>query len=401
MTQQQFQQRYTYNPTTDKLGEGGFGSVFKGYDTYLDRTVAIKIAKVNPEYETIRLRKEVDMVAKLPAHPNIAYYEECYTFTQMDGEYDFGIMQCYEEGNLLQLMRRGNGGNDDRRDGARPVSTITTEQKQKILTQILNGLSFLHQHGIIHRDLKPQNILLVNRNGEYIPKITDFGISKQLDINKSSVFSNSLAGAGTLAYASPEQLGGRHIRKNTDLWSFGVIAYQLFTGEQPFTSAGHGGTQSGLTELFRQINSGVLPDKINEIEGTWQRVIRACLVADAGKRVKSCGEVGEILAGGRHCRDAARHVSTEGTTDKTKIELPNDDKTIVAPATVAQSDDTIVAKRPIITLQPETTIDPRHAFHQQKPKLPQGNIVSNNKGCFIGLFVILSFLVFILWLLTN
>ena len=96
MTQQEFQTRYTYSPATDKLGEGGFGSVFKAYDTHRDRWVAVKVAKVNPDMENFRLRKEVEMVSKLPSHPNIAYYEDCYTFPQMDGEYDFGILQYYE-----------------------------------------------------------------------------------------------------------------------------------------------------------------------------------------------------------------------------------------------------------------------------------------------------------------
>jgi len=283
MTPQEFQQRYTYNPTTDKLGEGGFGSVFKAYDNYRDRWVALKISKVNPQYESIRLRKEVEMVAKLPEHPNIAYYEECYTFPQMDGEYDFGILQYYEEGNLLQLMKRDE---------------LTTDKKYAILRQILSGIDFLHKNGIIHRDMKPQNILIANRRGEYVPKITDFGISKKLDINKSSIFSNSIAGAGTLAYASPEQLGDRTIRKNADLWSFGVIAFQLLTGKLPFTTGDHANTsEAGRHELFKQINSGVLPLAINQIAEPWQKVIKQCLIPDSNLRIQTTNDCFSILDG--------------------------------------------------------------------------------------------------------
>ena len=310
MTLQQFQQRYTYNPSTDFLGGGGFGSVFKAYDTYLDRYVAIKIAKVNPEFESLRLRKEVDMVQNLPDHPNIANYDTCYTFVQMDGEYDFGIMQCYEEGNLLQLLNK---------------NVLTFAQKQSILTQMLDGLSFLHNNGIIHRDLKPQNVLIVNRKGEYIPKITDFGISKQLDMNQSSVVNNS-HNAGTWAYASPEQLSTKQIRKNTDLWSFGVIAYQVFTGAQPFTTGGHSNTNSGLVELFRQINSGVLPDAIGGVAEPWQGIIRRCLVADAGKRVRSCEEVMGVLRGEASFRGTDDETKKDPDSDKTRKE-PNDDET--------------------------------------------------------------------------
>jgi len=310
MTLQEFQERYSYDLSADKLGEGGFGSVFKAYDNHRDRWVALKISKVKPEFESTRLRKEVELVSKLPTHPNIAYYEACYTFRQMDGEYDFGILQFYEEGNLGQLLR------EDGRDASHCVST---EQKAGILRQILEGVDFLHAQGIIHRDLKPQNILIVRRqNGEYIPKITDFGISKQLDINKSSVFSNSLPGAGTFAYSSPEQLGGREIRKNTDLWSFGVIAFQTFTGELPFTTGEHTPTsESGRLELFRQIVSGKLPKAIDTVPEPWQALIRACIETDAAKRVKNVQEVKAILAG--QGREGARKAPPEADGE-TRIE---------------------------------------------------------------------------------
>jgi len=285
MNLQEFQKRYTYDLNADKLGEGGFGSVFKAYDTHRDRWVALKISKINPQYESTRLRKEVEMVAKLPSHPNIAYYEECYTFRQMDGEYDFGVLQYYEEGNLSQLL-----------NGRDAMNRVSTEQKTAILTQILEGIDFLHQNGVIHRDLKPQNILIVKRSSGFIPKITDFGISKQLDTNKSSVFSNSLAGAGTLAYASPEQLGEREIRKNTDLWSFGIIAWQMFTGNLPFTTGEHASTsEAGRIELFRQINLGKLPQEIYMIPEPWRTLIRSCLTTDPSVRIKSAQEAKQIL----------------------------------------------------------------------------------------------------------
>jgi len=299
MTREEFQKRFTYNPDTDRLGEGGFGEVFKTYDTVRDRWVAIKVSKVKPELESVRLRKEVEMVNHLPEHPNVAFYEACYTFREMSGEYDFGILQYYNEGNLNHLLNN---------------NSLSLLQKQSLLSQILDGLEFLHEHGIIHRDLKPQNILIVKRqNGEYVPKITDFGISKQLDINNSSFFSNSLAGAGTLAYASPEQLRGSEIRKNADLWSFGVIAFQVFTGQLPFTTGEHSSTsEAGRTELFRQINSGELPSEINGVPEPWQMLIRKCLVTDPAQRIKNEQEAKDILTGKKN------HI----IDDETQIEPP-------------------------------------------------------------------------------
>jgi len=284
MTQQEFQQRYTYNPDTDRLGKGGLDEVFRAYDTVRDSIVAIKVSKVKPELDSICLRKEEEMVNCLPEHPNIAFYEACYTFHEMSGEYDFGIMPYYEEGNLRQLLKN---------------KTLTLSQKQSLLSQILDGLEFLHAQGIIHRDLKPQNILIVQQqNSEYIPKITDFGISKKPDINSGTVFGNSLAEAGALAYASPEQQSEREIRKNTDLWSFGVIASQTLTGKLPFTTDEHiSASEAEHAELFRQINSGKLPEEIDTIPEPWQTVIRKCLIVDPAQRIKNTQEAKDILAG--------------------------------------------------------------------------------------------------------
>lgn len=213
----------------------------------------------------------MDIICKLPLHPNIAYYEECYTFSTFAGEYDFAVLQYYEEGNLQQLLTD---------------KQLSFKQKDNILRQILEGVAFLHSQGIIHRDLKPQNILIANRNGEYIPKITDFGISKKLDTNKSSIYTNSLAGAGTLSYASPEQLMGNTIRKNTDLWSFGVIACWLFTGKLPFNTGNQTVTsESGRIELFKQITSGDISAVIKQLPSTWQKLVKQCIIVDSSRRI--------------------------------------------------------------------------------------------------------------------
>ena len=311
MTQKEFQQRYTIE---ERLGEGGFGEVFKVYDMVRDRLVALKVSKVKPELESVRLRREVEMINRLPEHPNIAYYEVCYTINDMLGEYDYGILQYYEEGNLLQLLGRD------------VVSYVSDEQKTSILKQILTGLEFLHEQGIIHRDLKPQNILMVRRkNGEYVPKITDFGISKTFDANNSSVFTNSLAGAGTLAFSSPEQLAAREIRKNADLWSFGVIAFRVLTGELPFTTGGHVATsEAGRLELFNQINSGRLPKSIRQIAEPWQTLIRRCLIADPAKRIKNVQEAKAILAVsdvGKNMDEASNERVTRNRDEEKNVEI--------------------------------------------------------------------------------
>lgn len=283
ITQEEFQQRYRYETASDRLGEGGFGEVFKAYDTFLDRWVAIKVSKIKADFPELRLKNEVELVNKLPAHPNIARYEECYTFNSLAGEYDFGILQYYELGNFLQLMQK---------------QTLELSQKYYLLSSLLEGIRFIHSQNIIHRDIKPQNILIVKRGNNFIPKITDFGISKKLTSTKNTQYSNSLIGAGTIAYSSPEQLADKTIRKNTDLWSFGVIAFHLFIGDLPFNSGEHStSSELGRQEILKQINLGKLPQTLDSIPVPWKSVIEKCLIPDPSLRIKDAEDCILLLSG--------------------------------------------------------------------------------------------------------
>jgi serine/threonine protein kinase len=328
MTWEEFKKRYDYDTKKDKLGKGGFGDVYRAHDNDRGRWMALKVAIV--EHENLRLAKEVELVASLPLHRNIAIYEECYTFEQYDKECDYGVLQYYEEGNLKQLL--------DKRQ--MPHSQIAS-----ILTEILEGIAFLHRQKIIHRDLKPQNILIAKYpDGSYVPKITDFGISKHVE-GDESFFTNTLQG-GTLSYASPEQLKASTIRWNADLWSFGVIAYQAFTGELPFTAGGHdSASEAGRQELFRQITGGKLPDDINKAPEPWQGLIRKCLVVDAEKRIKSAAECLAMLGGldGAKALDAETSIgapdkerapqSAQGVPDlETYIDAPTPPRPVGPPA---------------------------------------------------------------------
>ncbi len=285
MTQQEFFNRYTYNVRTDKIGGGSFGTVYKAYDNVLDRTVAIKVSEVKIlGGKEFSLLDEFDAIKDLPLHPNIANYEALYNFDQANGIFDYAVLQYYPDGNLKDLIKK---------------SDLSQEEKEVAALQVLAGLEFLHNHRVVHRDMKPSNILIQARNqGDkvvYVPKITDFGLSKKADPSAKSRFTNSFGG-GTLEYSSPEQLRGQNLRFNTDLWAWAVIVYELFTGMPMFKTSG-GGSDSAESEkmIFDQILNSELITKLSNFPENWQRALTACLDRNPETRVKTAEDIRAIL----------------------------------------------------------------------------------------------------------
>jgi|GEM_PF-1056329 len=279
MNQTEFFNQYKFDTDDDFIGGGGFGKVYKAFDDVNDRYFAIKVSEVNKGQENFSLLKEVELAAKLSQHKNIANYEQCYRFKTPHGTFDYGILQYYPAGNLSDIISKVD---------------LTIEQKEAIANGIINGIEHLHNNDIVHRDLKSSNILIAERsNGAYIPKIADFGLSKQFNETDKSYFSNSFAG-GSLLYVAPEQLIGGQIRKNVDLWSLGVVLFELFTGKLPFLPKSEIATETGRAEIVQQINSGAIPNSINEIPEKWQNAIKKCLVVDSENRIKSVKELFEV-----------------------------------------------------------------------------------------------------------
>lgn len=285
MTQQEFLKRYTYNLREDKLGGGAFGTVYRAYDNVLDKTVAIKIAEVKTFGDKeFSLLDEFEAIRGLPEHQNIANYERVFTFEQPNGVFDYAIIQYYPHGNLSDIIKN---------------EPLTQEQKEDIALQILDGLEFLHTHNVVHRDMKPSNILIHKRkNGRIIPKIADFGLSKQADTIAQSRFTNSFGG-GTLEYSSPEQLRGQALRLNTDLWAWAVMTYELFTGIMLFAPDGSHSTGSAEREkeLFEQILNKDVSQALSVLPNNWQNALSQCLERDANKRIKSTEEIKSLLKG--------------------------------------------------------------------------------------------------------
>ena len=292
MTQEEFVKRYTYSVSHDRIGGGGFGTVYKAKDNVLHRTVAIKVSEVKTTSDgkkTFSLKDEFEALSHVPKHRNIANYEEFYSFEMSNGIFDYAVMQYYPDGNLSSAIKQG----------------LTNEQKESVAMQLLEGVGFLHEHKVVHRDLKPSNILIVRDGEEIIPLITDFGLSKTANAGDGSVFTNSFGG-GTQRYSSPEQLQGKPLRFNTDLWSYGAIVYELFTGETLF-SAGSGASNSAQAdlEIYNKIIHGDV-ENLSKMPERWRKVAERCMVVDPEQRAKSAQEMMALLKG----EDEATRIET-------------------------------------------------------------------------------------------
>jgi len=194
----------------ESIGEGGFGRVFRGYDPVLKRNVAIKTCSLHEATMRERFAREAEIAANL-RHPNIV---TVYDFGEQDGEPY--IVQEYLDGEDLDRKIK--------RDDAIGVATAVDW-----LRQIADGLLFAHGRGVVHRDVKPGN-LRVLPDGQI--RIMDFGIAKLLQSERQ--LTQSGCSLGTVGYLAPEQLRGGDIDHRADIFSFGVVAYELVARHRPF-----------------------------------------------------------------------------------------------------------------------------------------------------------------------
>ena len=281
MTYNAFSEQYKYDPDKDLLGSGGFGTVYRARDSVNNRYVAIKISQVKDIFGKFTLLNEVELSKKIDDHANVARYEFGLR-VKLPFPVDYAVMAYYEEGNLDMLLRKRFG-------------QLTDKEYYEIVEGLLEGIGHLHNEDVIHRDLKLANILMFRtRQGQWRPKIADFGLSRQVDSSESVISENSAIGI-TIAYASPEQIEAKPIRKNVDLWAIGVIIYRLLTGEMPFAAAEIRDVTSANLEISRKITRVELPEKLNTIPQPYQEIIRLCFVKDTKDRVQTAYELLDVL----------------------------------------------------------------------------------------------------------
>ncbi len=194
------------------IGEGGMANVYLGYDTILDRNVAIKVLRgdlANDEKFVRRFQREALSASSL-SHPNIV---AMYDVGEDDGLYY--IVMEYVEGKTLKQLLKKRG-------------SLTLSEAIDIMLQLTDGMAHAHDSYIVHRDLKPQNIMIED-DGQI--KITDFGIAMALN---STQLTQTNSVMGSVHYLPPEQAAGKGATIKSDIYSMGIIFYELLTGELPF-----------------------------------------------------------------------------------------------------------------------------------------------------------------------
>lgn len=248
------------------IGTGGMAVVYKARCHRLNRLVAVKILKQelaqDAEFRR-RFHDESQAVAML-SHPNIV---AVYDVSHSD-DLDYIVMELIDGITLKQYMQKKG-------------APLNWREALHFITQIMRGLSHAHSRGIIHRDIKPHNIMVL-RDGSV--KVSDFGIARITSANQSSLTQEAL---GSVHYISPEQARGSHIDARSDIYSAGVVLYEMTTGRLPFEG------ESPVAVAIQHINSIPLsPREINpEIPEALQEITMKAMCPDANERYLSADDM--------------------------------------------------------------------------------------------------------------
>ena len=259
------------------IGEGGMANVYLAYDTILDRNVAVKVLRgdlANDEKFVRRFQREALSASSL-SNPNIV---EVYDVGEDNGEYY--IVMEYVEGKHLKALLKKRG-------------KLTVPEVIDITLQITNGLSVAHDSYIIHRDIKPQNILILE-NG--MIKITDFGIAVAMNATQLTQ-TNSVM--GSVHYLPPEQASGKGATLQSDIYSIGILMYELLTGKFPFR--GDNAVEIALKHLKEPMPS--IRDEIPDIPQSVENIILKATAKNPKNRYSDAREMHEDL---KTCLDESR-----------------------------------------------------------------------------------------------
>ncbi len=277
----------------EKLGEGGMGIVYKALDTKLERDVALKFLPTHlsaSEADKARFIQEAKAAATLN-HPNIC---TVYAIDEHDGRL-FIAMQ-YVDGQLLR----------DRMSG------LNQKQALEIGIQVAEGLAAAHEKGVVHRDIKPENIM-VRKDG--IAQIMDFGLAKLKGVSRLTKEGSTV---GTAGYMSPEQIQGQDADHRSDIFSLGVLLYEMLTGQLPFKGVHETAIAYEIVNVDATPMAAVKPDTNPDLD----RIVLECLEKDPTERFQSAAEIAKELK--RYKRESSRQRTTR-TIEARQFQKPSGD----------------------------------------------------------------------------
>ncbi len=250
----------------EKLGEGGMGVVYKAEDSKLDRIVALKFLPSHlsaSEQDKARFAQEAKAASALN-HPNVCTIHD---INEHDGQM-FIVME-FVDGQTLREKQK----------------SISFKQAIDIGIQIADGLAAAHEKGIVHRDIKPENIM-IRKDG--IVQIMDFGLAKlRASGSKITRLTKEGSTVGTAGYMSPEQVQGQDTDHRSDIFSYGVVLYELFTGELPFKGVHETALAYEIVNVDAPPMSSVKPEFDTELD----RIVLECLEKDMNERTQSVKQV--------------------------------------------------------------------------------------------------------------
>ncbi len=279
-----------------ELGQGAMGIVYKAKDPLIDRVVAIK---------TINLRLALEEKEEYEAR----FYQEAKAAGRLSHHNIVTIYDVGKSGDVAYIAMEFLQGRE-LRDVLNEEPLLPVDQVLDIVVQVAQGLAYAHEHGIVHRDVKPSNIMVV-RDGHV--KVTDFGIARMAS---SAVRTQTGMVLGSPKYMSPEQVMGKPIDQRSDIFSLGVMLYEMLTGQVPFNG-------ENVNAIMYQILNAVptppstlnpaVPDMLNFI-------VAKALAKTPDDRYRDAGELAEDL---RTCRDTVPRSSARVDLRRSRLRQPD------------------------------------------------------------------------------
>src|ERR1700693_4897165 len=291
----------------EKLGAGGMGEIYKARDSRLNRIVAVKVLAPGRTRDSERRRRFIQEAQAASAlnHPNIITIHDIIS----EGNAEYMVMEYVHGKTLIDLIPKGG---------------LRVPQVLKYAVQMTDALHTAHSAGIIHRDLKPGNVMVTETG---LVKVLDFGLAKLTDSSPLSHSSGSGANAtapiaqapltvegsiiGTVSYMSPEQAQGKRVDSRSDIFSFGVVFYEMLTGARAFTGDS---APSPLSAILRD-EARPIPEIAPDTPLQLEQVIHRCLRKNPEQRFQTMKEVQVALGALKHESDSGMLYRTRAGMD--------------------------------------------------------------------------------------